>query len=280
MARNDNGERVEQFRLTLTNDRTHSVLGFLKFTRGSLALSIVSALVILGACVYCLIAYTPLRTYIPGYPNAHTKQVALQNAITIDSLESEISRWKFYVENVGKVINGQAPTPIDSILGISHQKTAEGDALKEYAAQDSLLRGAISEAERFQISEKDRVLPLEGISFFTPMKGVVSKGFEPVVHPYIDITAAAGSVVKAVLDGTVIYSSWDEIAGYTIEVQHSGDLISIYGHTGKLLKAKGDKVSAGSPIAMTDNDNAHGDHLHFELWHKGEAVDPAKYISF
>jgi hypothetical protein len=63
---------------------------------------------------------------------------------------------------------------------------------------------------------------------------------------------------------------------------HEGDIISIYKHNEKLLKKSGDKVSAGAPIALVGNtgDLSTGTHLHFELWHKGEAVDPAKYINF
>ena len=118
--------------------------------------------------------------------------------------------------------------------------------------------------------------------FFTPLKGVVSQGYDPITHPFIDITAPSGSVVKAVLVGTVIYAGWSDEAGYTIQVQHDGDIISIYKHNEKLLKKTGDKVTAGSPIALVGSTGSlsTGDHLHFELWHKGETVDPTKYINF
>ena len=48
------------------------------------------------------------------------------------------------------------------------------------------------------------------------------------------------------------------------------------------MKKTGDKVTAGTAIAIVGGtgSTADGDHLHFELWHKGEAVDPTKYISF
>jgi murein DD-endopeptidase MepM/ murein hydrolase activator NlpD len=118
--------------------------------------------------------------------------------------------------------------------------------------------------------------------FFTPLKGVVSQGYDPAIHPYIDITATSGSVVKAVLDGTVIFSGWSDDAGHTIQIQHDGDIVSIYKHNEKLLKKTGDKVSAGTPIALVGNSGemTTGAHLHFELWHKGETVDPTKHISF
>ena len=102
------------------------------------------------------------------------------------------------------------------------------------------------------------------------------------MHPFIDITAPAGSVVKAVLDGTVISSGWSSDTGHTIQLQHTDDIISIYKHNEKLLKKTGDKVKAGTAIALVGNsgDLSTGTHLHFELWHKGEAIDPLKYIKF
>ena len=84
------------------------------------------------------------------------------------------------------------------------------------------------------------------------------------------------------MDGTVINDGWSEEDGYTIQIQHDGDIISIYKHNEKLLKKTGDKVTAGSPIALIGNTGSlsTGEHLHFELWYKGEAIDPSRYISF
>ncbi|MBR1678594.1 MAG: M23 family metallopeptidase [Bacteroidales bacterium] len=58
--------------------------------------------------------------------------------------------------------------------------------------------------------------------------------------------------------------------------------MSFYKHNEKLLHKTGDKVKAGTPVALVGNSGSltTGDHLHFELWYAGEAVDPAQYISF
>ena len=156
--------------------------------------------------------------------------------------------------------------------------------MADLARKDSILRQNVKEEEQFDISsDRDkRNLPIEGLHFFTPLKGVVSQGYDPAIHPYVDITAPSGSVVKATLDGTVIYAGWSDESGNTIQIQHEGDIVSIYKHNEKLLKKVGEKVTAGSPIALVGNTGSlsTGEHLHFELWHKGETVDPAKYINF
>ena len=270
------------FTISARDNETHKYLWSIRFTKTSLFVTVLTVLVMLTAATYCVIAYTPVRTFIPGYPDARTKRAAIQNAIKVDSLEKVIYRWEIYSENIKRAVEGKAPIKIDSIIKASSKETAVSADQTLLQKQDSLLREQVKEEERFEISQRGRRdLPIEGLHFFTPLKGVISQGYDPV-HPYIDITAPAGSVVKATLDGTVIYAGWNEDTGNTIQIQHSDDLVSIYKHNEKLLKKTGDKVKAGTSIALVGNtgDVSTGTHLHFELWHKGEAVDPTRYIKF
>ena len=284
MSKTHKDNRPSRFRLVIFDDETHQHLFKLRFTKTTGTVAIISTVVMFTAIIFCLIAFTPVRTFIPGYPDARTKRAAIQNAIRIDSLESVIYRWELYSENLRRVVEGEEPLKIDSIINARHEpKNIEAD-LADLARKDSILRQNVKEEEQFDISsDRDkRNLPIEGLHFFTPLKGVVSQGYDPAIHPYVDITAPSGSVVKATLDGTVIYDGWSEEAGYTIQIQHDGDIVSIYKHNDKLLKKVGDKVKAGTSIALVGNtgDTTTGTHLHFELWHKGEAVDPTKYINF
>lgn len=271
------------FRLRLTEDTRDKHLLSVIFTKTEFFVAVVSFIVMLSALIFSLIAFTPIRTFIPGYPDAMTKRAAIQNAIRMDSLETVIYRWELYAENLRRVVDGQEPVKIDDLVN-QRRKDRENQADADYLrSRDSVLREEVKKEEMFDISgKKHRDLPIEGMLFFTPLKGVVSQGYDPVVHPFIDVTAPAGSVIKAVADGTVIYDGWSEDTGYTIQIQHGSDIVSIYKHNQKLLKKTGDKVSAGSPIALVGNTGklTTGDHLHFELWHRGESVDPAKYINF
>lgn len=283
MSKVNKDNKPSKFRLAVIDDRSHKHLFNVHFTKTGFFVAIVSLLVVLTALIYSLIAFTPVRTFIPGYPDAHSKRAAIQNAMRIDSLENVIFRWELYSENLRRVVEGEEPLKIDSIINASSRKELSKEEMSELALKDSLLRQHVREEEQFGISDRDkRNLPIEGLHFFTPLKGVVSQGYDHAVHPYIDITAPAGSVVKATLDGTVISDGWNEDTGYTIQIQHDGDIVSIYKHNEKLLKKTGDKVTAGSPIALVGNTGklSTGDHLHFELWHKGETVDPAKYMNF
>lgn len=281
MTRQKKDEKVDIFRLDLTDHKTHKVLWSLKFTRLEFFIGAITVVVLSCALIYIIFAYTPLRTTIPGYPDSSSKRAAIRNAIKVDSLEKVVSRWELYSENLMRVMNGQPPLKIDSLIrAYDSEEATYGNAAKE---KDSILRNHVIKEEQFELSGRTiRNLPIEGIHFFTPLKGVVSQGYDKIVHPYIDITAPANSVVKAVLDGTVIFSGWSDEVGYTIQIQHENDIVSIYKHNSKLLKKAGEKVLAGSPIALVGGTGtlSTGEHLHFELWYKGEAVDPTEYISF
>lgn len=283
MSKSNKEHKTSNFRLALIDNQSHKQLLTLHFTRTSFFVTIVSILVMLCAAIYSIIAFTPVRTFIPGYPDAVSKRAAIQNAITIDSLQTVIYKWGLYSENLKRVMEGMDPVRIDSLVNSGMQEHAAASDIKEIMKRDSLLREHVKEEEQFGISARTkRNLPIEGMHFFSPLKGVVSQGYDPTIHPYIDITAPEGSVVKATLDGTVIHAGWSEDTGYTIQLQHEGDIVSIYRHNEKLLKKTGDKVTAGSPIALVGNTGeiSTGAHLHFELWHKGEAVNPTLYINF
>lgn len=283
MSKQKKGGIIKNFRLTLVDDDTHDKVWSKKFTRIGALVTAVTVIVVTIATIFCVIAFTPIRTLIPGYPDARSKHDAIKNAFTIDSLENVLTKWELYSENLRRVVDGQEPLKIDSLMEVRKNPAAEAGDSRELAEKDSLLRKEVADEDRFDIKPGSaRTLPIEGMHFFTPLKGVVSQGYDKALHPYIDITAPGNSVVMSVLDGTVISAGWNDTEGYTIRIQHEGDIISVYKHNQKLLKETGDKVTAGTPIAVLGGtgSTSDGDHLHFELWHKGEAVDPTKYISF
>lgn len=277
-----NDNKISKFRLALIDDTSHQHLFVLRFTRTSLIVTTVSAAVAAVALIFLFIAFTPLRTFIPGYPDARAKRAAIQNAVKVDSLENVIFRWELYTSNLKNVLAGEQGVRIDSIINAISRTSVKGLDLTYLKQQDSTLRDLVAKEEQFGIaSHNRRELPIEGVLFFTPVKGVILNGFDSHSHPFLDISAAEGTVVKAALDGTVIHTGWSEDNGYTIFIQHDGDLITAYKNAGSLNKKVGDRVKAGTPIAVLGpaGKAAKSSHLHFELWHNGESIDPTQYLS-
>lgn len=274
---------AKQYRLSIVENDTHKSIKSYRLTKLSFAIITGAVVVAFIALIYCLIAFTPLRATIPGYPDARSKSVAVDNAIKIDSLESMITRWELYAENLGRVLTGEQTISMDSVIQGNLTRYLSAMSAEELARRDSLLRETVRKEEQFGLSgQKDKVVPLEGMHFFAPVKGVVSSGFEAAAHPAVDITGKAGDIVCAALGGTVIYAGWSEAEGGSLSIQSPGDVVTTYMHCQKVTVQKGDKVKAGAPVAQLGETASatKGYYLHFELWYKGEAVDPSKYMNF
>ena len=272
-----------KFRFSIFNDTSHEELFVFRANGLMMLLSIILAVIFIIVSVTFLISYTPIRELIPGYPSAQTRRAIVQNAIKLDSLERTVKLWDFQLNNIQRIVTGQQPLELENIE-VKSDTSKSAEINTKLSKNDSLLRLEVMKQEQFNLGgEKNRVNQIEGLHFFPPVKGIVSDGFNLATsHPYVDIAATENSVVSAVLDGTVIMANWTDETGFTIQIQHSNDLISIYKHNSKLLKRIGDKVNAGTAIALVGNTGSlsTGYHLHFELWHKGVAIDPTKYINF
>lgn len=275
-----------KFRFSIFNDTSHEQVFAFRSSGLMMLISVVIAIFILIGSVTLLISLTPLREFIPGYPNAQTRHAIVQNALKADSLEQSMKLWDFHLNNIQRIVVGMEP--------LDHQEITASNRLIDTSStlfakdsttnSDSLLRQEVLKQEQLILKAQERKInQIEGLHFFSPVKGIVSNGFNIAInHPFIDIAAPANSAVSAVLDGTVILSTWTEETGYTIQIQHSNNLISIYKHNSKLLKKSGEKVKAGTVIALVGDTGSlsSGNHLHFELWHKGVPIDPQLYINF
>ena len=275
---------AKKYRFSIFNDTTHEEIFVFRANGIRSVLTIVLLVIFLIVSVTLLISYTSLREFIPGYPSAQSRQDLIQNAIKIDSLQNEINLWRLQLANIQRITTGQKPLAIDSLLNLHGMGDTTARVEGDYAKDDSLRRATVFKEEQFNLSAREhKIEQIEGLHFFPPLKGVVTEEYNPAIgHPYIDIAAPENSVVSAVLNGTVIHAGWDDENGYTIQLQHDNNLVSVYKHNSQLLARTSDKVTAGTPVALVGNTGtlSSAPHLHFELWHKGEPINPAQYINF
>lgn len=155
MSKQKKGGIINNFRLTLVDDDTHDKLWSRKFTRMGALVTAITTVVVTITVIFCLIAFTPIRTLIPGYPDARTKHDAIQNAIRVDSLQNVIMKWELYSENLRRVVDGQEPLKIDSLMEVRKNVTETVDP-KKLAEKDSLLRKEV--ANRGQVRRQVQFL--------------------------------------------------------------------------------------------------------------------------
>lgn len=255
--------------------------------RFSLILSRLNVFLIIGAITAfliigtgLLIAFSPLKGYLPGYTSVSMKRQVIKLNHLSDSLSYELALKEKYLNNIRNIINGESVGEEIIVDDVEEPSFSDVSFIKN--TEDSLLRVQVEEEERYNLFKRDEdnsTLPL----FFKPIGGIVIDSIDhQKAHYGIDIVAKENEVVKATLDGTVIMSSWTSETGNVIAIQHSNDFISVYKHNSVLLKKEGVSVRAGEAIAIIGNSGkwSSGPHLHFELWQKGTCIDPQLYINF
>jgi murein DD-endopeptidase MepM/ murein hydrolase activator NlpD len=274
----------DKYRLIIYNDETFKEVWYLKLSKINFIILFLAIVFLLSAGIFSLVAFTRVREMIPGFPDDNIRRTILMNAIRLDSLEQEIRIRDVYFRNLNAIISGEEPQDLFPYI----------DSTREYGSidfsksmEDSILRMQIEEEEEYNLSViEDKNPPQVGIErmhFFAPIKGHVTYNFSAYENHFgTDIVAGPNEVVKAVLDGTIIFASWTVETGYVIEIQHNNNLISVYKHNAELLKKAGDKVRAGDAIAIIGNSGelTTGPHLHFELWFNGAPIDPEEFIVF
>ncbi len=119
------------------------------------------------------------------------------------------------------------------------------------------------------------------IYFLSPVDGVIIKKYNPEKgHLGIDYGVKKRTDVHAASGGTVTFSGFTPEYGNTLMILHQDDYITVYRHCEALLKKERESVQIGEIIALSGESGfkSTGPHLHFEIWHKGKAVDPEKFL--
>ncbi len=270
-----------KYKLTIVNENTlEEVVGLRvsKLNGLSVLLSVLTVLFLIAAVI---IAFTPLRNYLPGYMNSEIRAQVVGNALRVDSLKQLVEQQNLYIMNIQDIFSGKVS--VDTVQSIDSLTRMREEQLMDPTDREAEFRKQYEDTEKYNLGTITTQPEVDGLIFYRPTRGMISAHFDADKRHFgTDIAANPNESVLATLDGTVILSSYTADTGYLIMVQHNQELVSVYKHCGSLLKRIGDKVMAGEAIALVGNTGqlTSGPHLHFELWHKGRAVDPEKYIVF
>ncbi|HNT80745.1 MAG TPA: M23 family metallopeptidase [Bacteroidia bacterium] len=273
-----------KYRLVMMNDETLEEK--VSFRLSPLNVFVFAGTLIIGLVTLTifLIAFTPLREYIPGYADVDMKRRSINLALKGDSLQSVVSAHDKYIQNLSGIISGNI---VDFDTASLSDVNARYDTVSNlsHSPEDVELRSEIESMDNYFVTfeNKNRLSGIAGFNFFSPVKGKVSNEYNrQSKHFGIDIVGAPDEVIKSTLDGTVVMADFTSETGYVIAVMHSNNLLSVYKHNSALLKKAGDFVKAGDVIAFIGNSGelTSGPHLHFELWYNGSPVNPQDYITF
>ena len=272
----------EPYRLLLLRDDTLAEVGSYRLSLLNIYIAVSALLIVTSIIVLALIFMTPLRRLVPGYANVYESREYRELNKKVHELEGEMADQRLYVARFRSMLTG---IPLSDSSGITldtsvlHQATVETgkSAPVAYAsAQPSTERLSILNAGNERYGTRF-------LSVVPPLRGIVSAKFDQYSSHYgTDILAPENTPIVAILEGTVIFSDWTLETGYTVAIQHEGNMVSMYKHNSHNLKKVGARVTAGEAVAIIGNtgESTTGPHLHFELWLDNKPVDPQLFVNF
>jgi murein DD-endopeptidase MepM/ murein hydrolase activator NlpD len=269
-------------RLVILNEETFEEVFSLRLTLMNVfVVATIGALLIIFITTY-IIAFTPLREYIPGYASTKLKKDATELALKSDSLSQALKKNEAYIASIKKILTGDldyAKFSKDSITATNLETVTEEDLQPTKA--DLLLREQVAREDKYNLFEKAK--PKTGVVLFPPAKGLITEKFNPKEKHYaVDVALAKNTPIKSILSGTVIFADWTPTNGNVIIIRHNNGFISAYKHAASLTKDQGENVKSGEVIALAGStgQESTGVHLHFELWKDGYPIDPTIFIAF
>ncbi|MDI1317563.1 M23 family metallopeptidase [Flavobacterium sp.] len=269
-------------RLVILNEDTFEEIFSLRLTLMNVfVVATIGALFIIFITTY-IIAFTPLREFIPGYASSQLKRDATELALKSDSLTIALKKNDLYIQSIKKVLTGDleyATFNKDSIVAATSLLVSEDD-LKPSKA-DLKLRDEVEREDKYNLFEKAK--PKVSTVLFPPVKGLITEKFNPKEKHYaVDVALARNTPIKAILSGRVIFADWTPNTGNVVIIRHNNGFISVYKHAASMTVAQNDVIRTGEVIALAGStgQESTGVHLHFELWKDGYPIDPSIFIEF
>jgi len=273
-----------RYRFVVVDDQTCEEKWWVRLSPWVLLIFFGGGAIVIVMLTTLLIAYTPLREYIPGYPDGSERQEIIDNNLKIDSLEIKLAQQQLYVERVSTILNGGV-LPDEGMDKDSITNPPSTKELEAASETEKALRKKVDQMENggFGKSTQTSQALDKGVYFYVPVQGEISSSFNPKKnHLGTDISTTKDAPVKSALDGTVVFAGFTSEGGYEIHIQHRDNLTTVYKHNSVLFKRSGDRVRGGETVALSGDtgSGSKGQHLHFEIWDNGIAVDPEVYVGF
>jgi len=275
-----------RYQLIIRNEENFAEKTSLGFTYSKLILfSFLLFIAVFGMSLF-LVETVLEKWFDPKYELMVLNQQLYGLAEKVDSLALEVDRKDRFIANFQRVLSGDTSDfmdPAELLRGESQPLTRPSELQLE--PTDSVFRKDFEKSDLSLISLANvkRQELLQDAFFFSPITGFISDRYNVKKGHYgVDIVTKTNEPVKCIADGTVLFSSWTQDAGYVVMIQHSANLISVYKHNAELYKKVGTFVNAGEIIALVGNSGelTNGPHLHFELWYNGNSLNPEEFVTF
>lgn len=225
-----------------------------------------------------IIAFTPLREYIPGYASTELKKQATLLTIKSDSLLKVTKENNAYINSVKAVLNGDLEYAKLNKDSIQVAENVAEDTNISISEKETELRNEVAKDNKYNVFDKAE----SKVSYvlFAPVSGKITKSYNVANKNLgVNIAVAKGTPVKSIAPGTIIFSEWTPSSGFVVIIRHQDEILSVYKNLSSITKSSGNTVKSSEVIAIS-GDNASQNSIHFQLWKNGIPINPIQFINF
>lgn len=272
---------LNRYRMVVINETTFEEKFFIRISQFNIIVLVLLFVTLTAIGSFFLVAYTPLKEFIPGHTSLTIRKEAIRNSFLLDSLTLEFEKQDRFISSIKSALTGEINWEENSLLDDQSQSPEVLNSDNAMSEADSLLRLEVIQEDKYNVIPND----LSNVKYllYPPAVGPISQKYDADKrHFAVDIALKENAPIMAVAHGTVIFSEWTAETGHVIIVKHDYGLLSVYKHNSSLEKYQGDLVRAGEVIANAGDTGelSTGWHLHFELWINGFSADPTDFIDF
>lgn len=272
---------LNRYRMVVINETTFEEKFFIRISQFNIIVLVLLFVSLTAIGSFFLVAYTPLKEFIPGYTSLTIRKEAIRNSFFLDSLTLEFEKQDRFISSIKSALTGEINWEENSLFDDQSQSPEVLNSDNAMSEADSLLRLEVIQEDKYNVIPND----LSNVKYllYPPAVGPISQKYDADKrHFAVDIALKENAPIMAVAHGTVIFSEWTAETGHVIIVKHDYGLLSVYKHNSSLEKYQGDLVRAGEVIANAGDTGelSTGWHLHFELWINGFSADPTDFIDF
>ncbi|NHN25595.1 M23 family metallopeptidase [Flavobacterium jejuense] len=268
-------------RLVILNEDTFEETFSLKLNLMNVFVVVTLSAIFLISITTYIIAFTPLREYIPGYASTQLKKDAMNLAIKSDSLQKSVELNDIYINSIKKVLTGDleyAKLNKDSLIASEKQNIDENTIVTSEVEKE--LRNKVIQEDKYNVFENAK--PKVNFVLFSPAQGTITENYSAKNNFLaVKVALANNTPIKSVASGTIIFSEWTPSYGYVVIVEHQEGILSVYKNAASATKKQGDTVKSGEVIALAGTSNKDESiNLRFELWKDGFPINPTQFINF
>lgn len=260
----------KRYRLDFIKENTFNRLWSIRMTRSRVWLFSIAFFAGVGALIYVIFAFTPMRRLLPMKMEKATRAGYLEASMRLDSLERAVEISRQYVDKVNAILDGEpvsdsisAPTFFSPDSSLMAAREAEKRFVKEY-----------EDERRFNLSV---LAPIAagGMDFASPVGALAMHTRSVDEGKAVEISTGRATPAASIYKGTVVALTRDSEGLATIVVQHPGGFISVYGGLREVFVERGQTVERAQRLGHAAPP---GGNVRFELWHNGSALNPEEYI--